>query len=161
MNPPRTEEVGGLTVIAKVGLVLRTVGAAAGGATTSEVAREASLPRPTTHRLLGELTDRASSTATTADGTSAPNCSFSARSPRPATTSPTTPATSSPTSQNNPARAPSSTCCATGRRSVSPGAKAASRCAHTSSTKASAFPSASPRQTSRSWPTGQVRWRGV
>ncbi len=49
----------GLSVIAKVGLVLRTVGAAAAtGATTSAVARATGLPRPTAHRLLTDLTEQ-------------------------------------------------------------------------------------------------------
>ncbi|GAA1826408.1 IclR family transcriptional regulator [Pseudonocardia ailaonensis] len=47
---------GGISVVAKVGLVLRTVGAAAAaGTTTSAVARDTGLPRPTAHRLLTDL----------------------------------------------------------------------------------------------------------
>ncbi|GEL22197.1 putative IclR-family regulatory protein [Pseudonocardia sulfidoxydans NBRC 16205] len=49
----------GTSVIAKVGLVLRTVGTTdTAGATTSAVARGTGLPRPTTHRLLTDLADQ-------------------------------------------------------------------------------------------------------
>jgi DNA-binding IclR family transcriptional regulator len=46
-------------VVAKVGLVLRTLGAAeAEGATTTAVARHCGLPRPTAHRLLTDLAEQ-------------------------------------------------------------------------------------------------------
>jgi DNA-binding IclR family transcriptional regulator len=55
----RAEESGGTSVVSKVGSVLRAVGAAAGaGLTTSAVARETGLSRPTAHRLLSELAEQ-------------------------------------------------------------------------------------------------------
>lgn len=48
-----------MSVVAKVGLVLRTLGGAdAEGVTTSAVARDTGLPRPTVHRLLTDLTEQ-------------------------------------------------------------------------------------------------------
>lgn len=60
MEPSRTEgSGGGVSVVAKVGLVLRLLGSAdVAGATTSAIAREAGLPRPTAHRLLTDLAEQ-------------------------------------------------------------------------------------------------------
>jgi len=47
-----------MTVIEKAGLLLGSLGAAAGGRTTSALARDTGLTRPTAHRLLAELAEQ-------------------------------------------------------------------------------------------------------
>jgi len=58
-SPVSTDAPGGLSVVTKIGLVLRTVGSAdAEGLTTSAIARLTGLPRPTAHRLLTDLAEQ-------------------------------------------------------------------------------------------------------